>query len=197
MAKSKKNVNVDGKVDIDAQVKKVKKKMMTTMLIIVVLIVAVGGFFGYRAISATNATKAELEKELETIELKDYPIDEKETSKIYSRDIEKQTYVLKNGAILFEGTIVFHNKLCANLYNGITDRKEQSSTEPDLTVEDMFGDKLMKDALNRYLQKTDKAELSSAEKLADGVKDAINKQFKDIYGHEIVKNILVTNHIVQ
>ena len=36
MAKSKKNVNVDEKVDVNAQIKKVKKKMMTTVLIIVV-----------------------------------------------------------------------------------------------------------------------------------------------------------------
>lgn len=197
MAKKSKEVNADGNVDINAKIKQEKKKMMTMIAIICVVVLGVGGFFGYKVMSSSNAKKAEEQKELEALDLKDYPVDEKESSKIYTRDIKKQTYVLKNGAILFEGTIVFHNKLCANLYNGISDRKEQASTEPDLAAEDMFGDKLMKDALNRYLQSTDKNELSSAEKLAEGLKDAINKQFVDTFGHEIVKNILVTNHIVQ
>ena len=193
MAKKTENVNVD----INKQIKQQKKKIMTAVMSVICIIIAIGGFLGFKLISDSNATKAQLEKELESVELKDYPLDESEKAKIYTRDITKQTYILKNGAILFEGTIVFHNKLCANLYNGILDRKEQLSTEPDLTADDMFGDKLVKDILNRYLQSTDKNNLNSAEKISEGIKDAINKEFKENFGQEVVKNILVTSHIVQ
>lgn len=183
--------------DINEQIKKQKKKMMTVMLIVISVLVAVGGFFGLKLMNASKEAKAALEKELESVQLKDYPLEDGEEFKIYTRDLTKQTYVLKNGAILFEGTIVFHNKLCANLYSGIMDRNEQVSTEPALTEDSLFGDKLSKDTLNRYFQSTDKNSLRSTEEISKGIKDAINKQFKETFGHEVVKNILVTSHIVQ
>lgn len=183
--------------DINEQIKKQKKKMITIMIGVVGVIVAVGGFFGLKLMNESKEAKAVLEKELEAIELKDYPVDESEKFKIYTRDISKQTYVLKNGAILFEGTIVFHNKLCANLYSGIIDRSEQNSTEPSLDGEAMFGDKLVKDTLNRYFQGTDKNNLRSSEEIAEGIKEAVNEQFKETFGQEVVGKILVTSHIVQ
>lgn len=183
--------------DINEAIKKQKKKMMTIGIVVILVLAAVGGFFGLQLMNQSKEAKAALEKELESVELKDYPVDESEKAKIYTRDITKQTYILKNGAILFEGTIIFHNKLCANLYNGIVDRKEQAATEPALTGDTMFGDKLVKDSLNRYFQGTDKNTLRSTEKIAGGVKDAINKEFKETFGQEVVAKILVTSHIVQ
>lgn len=194
MAKKKETAN---KSDINAVIKKEKKKMMAIVGVVIAIVVGVGGFFGFKVISANKEKEAILQKELETIELKKYPVDDSEKMKIYSRDITKQTYVLKNGAIMFEATIVFHNKLCANLYNSVTNRDEQVSTEPDLTQDSVFGDKLTKDALNRLFQSLDKKTLSSSEEVAELVKNAINKQFKDTFGEEIVKQILVTSHIVQ
>lgn len=194
---AKKNKTTDENADINAEIKKKKKKMTVIIGLLMVVVLGVGGFIGYNASISANEKKAEEQKELDALALKDYPIDEAEASKIYTRDITKQTYVLKDGAILFEGTIVFYNKLCANLYNGITDRKEQLSTEPDSSQENVFGDKLTKDALNRYLQDTSKSLLNSTEKLSEGLKSAINEQFKNTFGHEVVKQILVTNHIVQ
>lgn len=194
---AKKNKTTDENADINAEIKKKKKKMTVIIGLLMVVVLGVGGFVGYNASISASEKKAEEQKELDALALKDYPIDEAEASKIYTRDITKQTYVLKDGAILFEGTIVFYNKLCANLYNGITDRKEQLSTEPDSSQENVFGDKLTKDALNRYLQDTSKSLLNSTEKLSEGLKRAINEQFKNTFGHEVVKQILVTNHIVQ
>lgn len=194
MAKKKETAN---KSDINAVIKKEKKKMMAIVGVVIAIVVGVGGFFGFKVISANKEKEAILQKELETIELKKYPVDDSEKMKIYSRDITKQTYVLKNGAIMFEATIVFHNKLCANLYNSVTNRDEQVSTEPDLTQDSVFGDKLTKDALNRLFQSLDKKTLSSSEEVSELVKNAINKQFKDTFGEEIVKQILVTSHIVQ
>lgn len=194
---AKKNKTTDENADINAEIKKKKKKMTVIIGLLMVVVLGVGGFVGYNASISASEKKAEEQKELDALALKDYPIDEAEASKIYTRDITKQTYVLKDGAILFEGTIVFYNKLCANLYNGITDRKEQLSTEPDSSQENVFGDKLTKDALNRYLQDTSKSLLNSTEKLSEGLKSAINEQFKNTFGHEVVKQILVTNHIVQ
>lgn len=194
---AKKNETANENADINAEIKKKKKKMTMIIALLMVVVLGVGGFVGYKMSISASEKKAEEQKELDALDLKDYPIDEAESSKIYTKDIAKQTYVLKNGAILFEGTIVFHNKLCANLYNGITDRKEQLSTEPDTSQENVFGDKLTKDALNRFLQNTDKVSLSSAEKVSEGLKNAINEQFKNTFGHEVVKQILVTNHIVQ
>ena len=194
---AKKNKTANENADISAEIKKKKKKMTIVIGLLMVVVLGVGGFIGYKASISAGEKKAEEQKELDALDLKDYPLDEVETSKIYTKDIAKQTYVLKDGAILFEGTIVFHNKLCANLYNGITDRKEQLSTEPDTSQENVFGDKLAKDALNRFLQNTDKTTLSSAEKVSEGLKNAINEQFKNTFGHEVVKQILVTNHIVQ
>lgn len=184
-------------VDINEQIKKQKKKMMMTLIAVVAVLVSVGGFFGFKLMQDSKEAKAALEKELESVELKDYPVDDVEKNKIYTRDITKQTYILKNGAILFEGTIIFHNKLCANLYSGVVDRNEQNSTEPALDVEVMFGDKLVKDSLNRYFQETDKNSLRSTEAIADGIKNAINKEFKETFGQEVVNKILVTSHIVQ
>lgn len=194
---AKKNETANENADINAEIKKKKKKMTMIIALLMVVVLGVGGFVGYKMSISASEKKAEEQKELDALDLKDYPVDEAESSKIYTKDIAKQTYVLKNGAILFEGTIVFHNKLCANLYNGITDRKEQLSTEPDTSQENVFGDKLTKDALNRFLQNTDKVSLSSAEKVSEGLKNAINEQFKNTFGHEVVKQILVTNHIVQ
>lgn len=194
---AKKNKTANENADINAEIKKKKKKMTMIIALLMVVVLGVGGFVGYKMSISASEKKAEEQKELDALDLKDYPVDEAESSKIYTKDIAKQTYVLKNGAILFEGTIVFHNKLCANLYNGITDRKEQLSTEPDTSQENVFGDKLTKDALNRFLQNTDKVSLSSAEKVSEGLKNAINEQFKNTFGHEVVKQILVTNHIVQ
>lgn len=196
MAKKNKN-NAGENVDINAAIKKSKKKMTIIIGVLMVGVFGIGGFVGYNVSIANSVQKADEQKELSQLALKDYPIDEVEATKIHTRDITKQTYVLKDGAILFEGTIVFHNKLCANLYNGITDRKEQLATEPDSSIENMFGDKLTKDALNRYLQTANKSTLKSTEVLAEGLKNAINAQFKNTFGHEVVKNILVTNHIVQ
>lgn len=186
-----------GNADINAEIKKSKKKMLLIFVVVTIIALVIGGFFGIKFFSASSADKAAVQKELESLDLKDYPVGEADSKKIYSRDIAKQTYILKNGAILFEGTLVFHNKLTANLYNGITDRKEQLSTEPDMSAESIFGDKLAKDALNRYLQETNKLDLSSTQKVSEGLKNAINKQFKDTFGHEVVKNILVTSHIIQ
>jgi len=194
---AKKNKTAGENIDINAEIKKNKKKMTVIIGILMVGVFGIGGFVGYKASITNSVKKADEQKELSQLALKDYPMDAVEATKIYTRDITKQTYVLKDGAILFEGTIVFHNKLCANLYNGITDRKEQLAVEPDSSVEDMFGDKLTKDALNRYLQTTNKITLKSTEVLAEGLKNAINEQFKNTFGHEVVKNILVTNHIVQ
>lgn len=194
---AKKNKTVEENVDINAAIKKNKKKMTMIIGVLMIGVFGIGGFVGYKASIASSLKKFDEQQELYAADLKDYPVDAVEAAKIYTRDITKQTYVLKDGAILFEGTIVFHNKLCANLYNGITDRKEQLATEPDSSVEDMFGDKLAKDALNRYLQNTNKATLKSTEALAEGLKNAINEQFKNTFDYEVVKNILVTNHIVQ
>lgn len=194
MAKKKNTVN---EADINTVIKKEKKKMMMIFGVIIAIAVGVGGFFVYKMNSEAKAKEALLQKELDAVALKDYPVEETEKLKIYSRDITKQTYILKDGAILFEGTIVFYNKLCANLYNGITDRDEELSTEPDMTQDSVFGDKLTKDALNRLFQSTDKKTLSSTDKVAELVKEAINKQFKDTFGSDIVKQVLVTNHIVQ
>lgn len=194
---AKKNKTAADNIDINAEIKKNKKKMTIIIGMLMVGVFGIGGFVGYKASITNSVKKADEQKELSQLALKDYPVGEVEATKIYTRDITKQTYVLKDGALLFEGTIVFHNKLCANLYNGITDRKEQLAVEPDSSVEDMFGDKLTKDALNRYLQTTNKITLKSTEVLAEGLKNAINEQFKNTFGHEVVKNILVTNHIVQ
>ena len=194
---AKKNKTAGDNVDINAAIKKSKKKMTIIVGVLMIGVFGVGGFIGYNVSIENSVKKADEQNELSKLALKDYPMDEAESAKIHTRDITKQTYVLKDGAILFEGTIVFHNKLCANLYNGITDRQEQLATEPDSSVEDMFGDKLAKDALNRYLQTTNKATLKSTEVLAEGLKHAINEQFKNTFGHEVVKNILVTNNIVQ
>lgn len=194
---AKKNKTAADNIDINAEIKKNKKKMTIIIGMLMVGVFGIGGFVGYKASITNSVKKADEQKELSQLALKDYPVGEVEATKIYTRDITKQTYVLKDGALLFEGTIVFHNKLCANIYNGITDRKEQLAVEPDSSVEDMFGDKLTKDALNRYLQTTNKITLKSTEVLAEGLKNAINEQFKNTFGHEVVKNILVTNHIVQ
>ena len=183
--------------DINTEIKKAKKKVFIIMGTLLIVVIGVAGFFGYKAISSSNAEKAKIQKELEAMDLKDYPVDASEENKIYSRDLAKQTYVLKDGAILFEGTLIFHNKLCANLYNGITDRKEQAETEPDLTLEGVFGEKLAKDALNKYLQEHSKSELSSSAAISEGIKEAINEEFKNTFGHEVIKQVLVTNHIVQ
>lgn len=188
---------INENTDLNTEIKKAKKKIILIMGTILVVVVCAVSFFGFKAISETKAEKAKIQQELNGMALKDYPVDESEEHKIYARDLAKQTYVLKDGAILFEGTLIFHNKLCANLYNGITDRKEQSETEPDMTLENAFGEKLAKDALNKYLQESNKAELTSTVSIAEGVKDAINKQFEDTFGHEVVKQVLVTSHIVQ
>ena len=188
-----KNENKENNVTINNQINKNKNKMGLLTVVILIIVISIGGFFGYKQ----KLKMDELKKELIVLDLKEYPIDEKEASNIYSRDIAKQAYLLKNGAISFEGTMVFYNKLCANLYSGLTGREDQLKTEPDLTADSLFGDKLSKDALNRYLQTATKSELVSTEKLAEGAKKAINEQFKATFGYEIVKDILVTYHVVQ
>ncbi len=194
MAKKEKS----NEINVNEQIKKTKKKLTVLILIIVTICVCVGSLMGYSLFQKNATAKLEEQKRIEARPLKNFPVDESEKNKIYSRDIPKQTYMLKDGALLFEGTIIFHNKLCANLYSGVTDRKSLEKTEPVFEKDtDVIGDKIMKDAINKYLQETDKSNLSTAYDLSDGLSKAINKQFKDILGHEVVKNILISNHIVQ
>ena len=194
MAKKEKS----NEINVNEQIKKTKKKLTVLILIIVTICVCVGSLIGYSLFQKNATAKLEEQKKIEARPLKDFPIDESEKNKIYSRDIPKQTYMLKDGALLFEGTIIFHNKLCANLYSGVADRKSLEKNEPVFEKDtDVIGDKVMKDAINKYLQETDKSSLSTAYDLSDGLSKAINKQFKDIFGHEVVKNILISNHIIQ
>lgn len=194
MAKKEKS----NEINVNEQIKKTKKKLTVLILIMITICVCVGSLIGYSLFQKNATAKLEEQKKIEARPLKDFPIDESEKNKIYSRDIPKQTYMLKDGALLFEGTIIFHNKLCANLYSGVADRKSLEKNEPVFEKDtDVIGDKVMKDAINKYLQETDKSNLSTAYDLSDGLSKAINKQFKDIFGHEVVKNILISNHIIQ
>ena len=192
MAKEVKNENLN----INDQIKQTKKKMIGIFAVVLVIVIGAGGLLGYKMLGTSKAEKEKIEKELEVVAIKDYPEDKKDKT-IYSRDIVKQAYVLKDGIMSFEGTIVFYNKLAANLYSGVLDRETQMSATPDIGLENVFGDKIAKDAINRYLQTMRKSEISSTEIASEGIKDAINKQFKDSYGQEIVKQILVTTHITQ
>lgn len=198
--------------DINTNIKQAKKKGKIFLIIIILFIIAIGGFIVTTIIKKQNPSNleqnhsnkgnlsnngSEITNMNSTTPSEDFELTIVDNSeKIYLKDIPKQTYMLKDGVLLFEGTIIFKNKLCANLYTGITDIKSMKKTEPKLE-EDVIGDKLVKDSLTRYIKETPKTELMSIETLSTGLTKAINKQFKNTFGYEVVKNILVTNYIIQ
>lgn len=182
--------------DVNAQIKTKNKKTMIIIGIVALLCIGGGGFVGYTMFQSKAAEKAIEKAEIAAKPLKDRDVQDDST--IYTRDVDKQTYMLKNGAVQFSASLVFYNKYCANLYTGITDTKEVETANPDLSVADEYiGDKLMKNAVTKYIELNDKATLSSATALSEGLTKAINKEFKETFGHEILKDVWIKSHVVQ
>lgn len=194
MAKGSKDEVQSADKNVSTEIMKMKKKMTLVIILLLLCILVLGG--GMFFILSKNSAEASDEIVIEHITaLKDIP--PTETEKTYTRDIPSQTYMIPGGAIKFEGAMVFYNKECANLYNDITDLKTQKSTEPEFKDTDSLGDKIAKSAITLFLQENKKDDLKSTVFLAENLKNAINDAFVEKYGQEIIKEILITNHVVK
>lgn len=194
MAKKKSQDNNSEK-NVSDEIRNMKKKMtLVIILMLLVLIITGVGVFFLTSSNKSNGDESQTAS-IETTQIKDL---KSETEHItYTRDIAKQTYMIPNGAILFEATMIFYNKECANLYNDITDLKAQQSTTPEFTDKSTLGDKITKSAITLVLQSESKDKLKSTSYLSETIKKAVNDAFIDKYGQEIIKEVLITNHVVQ
>lgn len=196
MAKDSKEEIQSADRNVSTEIMKMKKKMTLVIILLLLCILVLGG--GMFFVLSKDSAEASEEVVIETItSLKDIPASEKDALSTYTRDIPSQTYMIPGGAIKFEGVLVFYNKECANLFNDITDLKIQRSTEPEFKDTDSLGDKIAKSAITLFLQENKKEDLKSTIFLAENLKKAINNAFVEKYGQEIVKEILITNHVVK
>lgn len=194
MAKNSKDEAQSADKNVSTEILKMKRKMTLVIILLLVCILVLGG--GMFFILSKDSAEASNEVVIENITaLKDIPPTEAE--KTYTRDIPSQTYMIPGGAIKFEGAMIFYNKECANLFNDITDLKTQKGTEPEFKDTDSLGDKIAKSAITLFLQENKKEDLKSTIFLAENLKNAINDAFVEKYGQEIIKEILITNHVVK
>lgn len=194
MAKNSKDEAQSSEKNVSSEIMKMKKKMTLVVVLLLVFILILGG--GMFMILSKNSAEASTEINIEHItKLKDIP--PTETEKTYTRDIHSQTYMIPGGAIKFEGAMIFYNKECANLFNDITDLKAQQGTEPEFKDTDSLGDKIAKSAITLFLQENTKEDLKSTVFLAENLRKTINNAFVEKYGEEIIKEILITNHVVK
>ena len=195
MAKKKVEDNNSVEKNVSDEIKKMKKKMSLVIVLMLVLVIITGvGIFFLTSNNNSNGEETETVI-IETTQLKDLTSETEHVT--YTRDIAKQTYMIPNGAILFEATMIFYNKECANLYNDITDLKAQQSTTPEFTDENTLGDKITKSAITLVLQSESKDKLKSTSYLSETIKKAVNDAFIEKYNQEIIKEVLITNHVVQ
>lgn len=190
---SKKEDKSTEESSVSQELKKMKKKMtLMVLLIVVVLIASVGALFMMNKKGSDSESK---DTPVIGTMLKD--IVPEEGSITYRRDLPSHTYMISNGGIRLEASLIFYNKECANLYNDITDKKAQSKTEPTFGDADSLGDKIVKNKITLVLQSESKANLKSTEYLSNKLLETINESFVEKYGEELVKEVLITGHVVQ
>lgn len=177
-----------------------KKKMMMIIVVSALLIISIGGFFGFKYTETQNAIKKQQEEKLKTTPIKDLVVDDADKDVVYSRDVEKQNYMLTvpdKNAIRFAGTIIFYNKYAEKLYDGNTNyAAEISGEESSASDTATFGDKLVKDTVISFFGRAKLDEINTREALAESLKNAINERYKKDYEQEIVKSIFITDYFI-